>query len=253
MSLKSLAIALFTTVVAAGAGAAETPADFDKAVHDYLLGHPEVLREMNQKLQEQDAAQRQKQMKAALTEVRDGLIAAVGEPAIGAVDADVTIVEFFDTECPFCKRIAPDLDRLAQADPHVRIVFRDFPILGVGSVIAAKAALASIQQNRYAEFHRALMADTTPEHQLDEKRVFAIAEALPLDLAKLKADMAPALDQRIAANRALAAKLAITGTPGLIFLGRTPDDDYISPGVMSFEAMTARLALMRHIAPIAAK
>jgi len=223
--------------------------DVDNEIRNYLLNHPELIRELQNKLQAQEAEARAKAMKVALAEVRNGLVAATGEAVAGGADADVTIVEFYDVECPFCKALAPDLERLIKEDTHVKIVFREFPILGAGSTSAAKAEIASQNQGRFEAFHNALMADKTPEHSLDEKHIFDIAKSTGLDVEKLKADIAaPTVDQRIAANREVAAKLSITGTPGLLFIGKNPVNDSVVPGILTFDALKAKIAEVRQIA-----
>jgi len=220
--------------------------DFGKAVHDYLLAHPEVLREMNSKLAEKDQVERQVRFKQALPEIREQFLAADQQAVSGNPKGDITIVEFYDVECPFCKALTPDLDRLVRDDQFIRIVYREFPILGEMSEVGAKAEIAAEKQGLYGKFHALLMADRTPEHQLSEARIFDLAASTGLDVARLKRDMLdPEVNKRIEANKAQAAKLTISGTPGLVFLGPGSDESYLSPGIMGADAMKAKLAELR--------
>lgn len=220
--------------------------DRDAAMHDYLIAHPELLREMSAKLMEKDRADRQTQFLRALPEFREGFLAADQQAVSGNPKGDITIVEFYDVECPFCKALTPELDRLVKDDQFVRVVYREFPILGPVSVIGAKAEIASEKQGLYEKFHAALMADPTAEHQLDEKHIVDLAGSVGINVTQLKRDMnAPEIDQRIAANKSDAEKLAISGTPGLIFLGPGNKKNYLSVQGMRYEEMKAKLAELR--------
>ena len=216
------------------------------AVHDYLLTHPEILKEMSAKLIEKDQADREAKFKQALPEIRGQFLLSDQQAMSGNPKGDITIVEFYDVECPFCKALTPELDRLVKDDGFVRVVYREFPILGPASVIGAKAEIAAEKQGLYGKLHAALMADHTPEHQLDEKHIFDLAGSAGLDVARLKRDMEdPEVAKRIEANEADAAKLAISGTPGLVFLGPQNKQNYMSARGMGYEEMKARLAELR--------
>lgn len=216
-------------------------ANLDTAIHDYLVHrHPEVLMEASQALRQRQQAAQAAAAKQALASNKDAIYHNTADPVVGNPAGDVTVVEFFDAECPYCKMVAPDLARLYGADKGVRVVFKEDPILGPMSVTAAKAALAARKQGKYEAFHNALMWDKTPEHQLTEPHIFEIAQSVHLDLAELKRDMAsPEIDAQIAANIALAHKLGITGTPGLII------GDQLVPGAIRFEALKQAVAEAR--------
>jgi protein-disulfide isomerase len=239
-------VAAGLAVLIATAGCASEPAvpvddaGFGKRVHDYLLANPEVVAEANQALQAKQQAAQREQTRQALAKNRDGLFADGTDPMVGNPSGDITVVEFFDNECPYCKKLAPDLAKLAAADPGVRVVYKEFPILGPGSTTAAKAALAAARQGKYAAFHDALMADHTPEHQLALPRILEIANALDIDTTRLQADMeAPEIGAKIAANIALARALGITGTPGLII------GDKVMPGAVPYQVMADAVAQVR--------
>lgn len=211
--------------------------DFEPLLKAYLDDHPEIVAEMSQKLRVKQAAERQAKGQQALAESRAELFEEASDPVLGNPSGDVTVVEFFDNECPFCKKLSPTLEQLMAKDSGVRVVLKEYPILGPGSETAAKYALAALRQGKYAEFHGALMADKTPEHQLAEPRILEIAASAGLDVARLKKDaVAPDIAGRIDLNRTLARKLTITGTPGLVVGGK------IESGALSLEALQQAVA-----------
>jgi protein-disulfide isomerase len=123
-------------------------------------------------------------------------------------------VEFFDYNCPYCRKVAPTVVELEEADPDLRLVYKEFPILGPGSQFAARAALAATKQGKYLPFHAALMQAT---EQVTEQSVMEIARAVGLDTEQLTADMqAPAIEDAITRNLRLANALGINGTPSFV-------------------------------------
>ena len=211
-----------------------------EAVHKALIEHPEWLQEMSEALQHKQQAQRDAQLKRAIAANRESLHGLKDDPIVGAADGDVTIVEFFDYQCPFCKRLAPEVEKLIKTDSRVRVVYKEFPILDPASAIAAKAALAAQAQDKYEAFHNALLADTTKEHELTEVHIVEVAKTVGIDVDRLKADMAkPELDAQIAANRQLAQSIGITGTPGLII------DDGLVPGALPYDRLVQLVAQQR--------
>src|SRR4029453_16210905 len=127
---------------------------------------------------------------------------------------DVTLVEFFDYNCPYCRKGAPPIVELEQSDRDLRLVYKEFPILGPGSQFAARAALASRKQRKYVRFHNALMQ---AKQQGTEETVIEIAHAVGLDTKRLKQDMQdPAIQDAITRNLQLANALGITGTPSFV-------------------------------------
>jgi protein-disulfide isomerase len=150
-------------------------------------------------------------------------------PVLANPDGDVTIVEFFDYNCPYCRRAVPAVEGLIEADPGIRLVYREWPILGEGSVFAARAALAARQQGFYEEFHWALMG---MNGRAEERSVLRIAEEVGLDIDQLRADMeAPEVAEHIETSIRLADLLGITGTPTFI-LG-----DNLVPGAVEQEVL----------------
>ena len=201
----------------------------DQAIHDYLMNHPEVVLDAlkaGQQKSEQEAAARTRRligdMHKQLVENPDDLVA--GNPK-----ATATIVEFFDYRCPYCKEIEPTLDALLHDDPKLRIVYKEFPVLGEPSVFAAHVALAARRQGKYAEFHRAMMA---AKGTIDDAVVLKVAASVGLDVDKIKSDMSAADIKRIIeANYDAAAALNIEGTPALIV------GDKLYPGAIDIDRL----------------
>ena len=119
--------------------------------------NPQIVMEAVAILEAQEDARKADQSVALLSSRRDVLERDPNAPVLGNVDGDVTIVEFFDYNCPYCKRVKPEIQALMAADPDIRLVYREWPILGEGSVFAARAALAARNQGKYEEFHWAMM------------------------------------------------------------------------------------------------
>jgi protein-disulfide isomerase len=135
-------------------------------------------------------------------------------PVLGDPHGDVTIVEFFDYACSYCKAIEPRLQSALRADPHVKLILKEFPILTPESLIAARASLASVRQHKYRQFHEALMAY---RGAWGEEAIFSTAQRVGLDVARLRRDMAAAsIGNEIIGNFNLARGLRIFQTPGFV-------------------------------------
>ena len=141
-------------------------------VAEALRENPELVLEALQALEQRQAEAEAKAALSALSAERSTLERDSNAPVLGNPDGDVTVVEFFDYNCPYCKQAAPEVDALLQADKNVRLVLREWPILSEGSAFAARAALASRAQGKYAEFHEALM---TMRGKLEAETVLRIA------------------------------------------------------------------------------
>ncbi len=186
--------------------------EFERRFHNYLLAHPEVVGEAIHRLEAQQRQQEAARERAALNSHADQVFRNPSDPVGGNPNGDVTLVEFFDYHCPYCKQMVSVLTQAEDADPQLRIVYKEYPILGPGSVIAAKAALAANQQGKYVAFHRALYE---LRGSLDESKVLEVAKIGGLDVERLKVDMqAPEISARIGQNIELAQTLGISGTPG---------------------------------------
>jgi protein-disulfide isomerase len=188
--------------------------EIEKIVHDYLVQHPEVIREAIQALQAREEEDKSAVRDQAVVANKDALYADPGSPVAGNPVGDVTVVEFFDYHCPYCKAVAAPLDQLLKEDKGVRLVLKEFPILGEDSLLAAHAALASVPQGKYWQFHQALM-----EHrgQFDMEVIKTIAAKVGIDPAQLEADMGKQpIEPLISANHKLAQTLDISATPTFI-------------------------------------
>lgn len=170
----------------------------------------EALRTLDQRQADADAA---KAAEVLQTE-RAALEGDPNAPVIGNPAGDVTIVEFFDYNCPYCRKAMPELTALLQADKNIRLVLREWPILSEGSDFAARAALAARSQGKYAELHKALFA---MRGKPDAKSVLRTAKDLGLDIDKLQVDMkAPEVEEHIATSKRLTAALGFNGTPSFV-------------------------------------
>ncbi|SMH26153.1 DsbA family protein [Mesorhizobium australicum] len=188
--------------------------EFEQRVRDYLLAHPEAVVEA---LQAYDARQKQAQedaAKAALTARAEEIFRDPASPVGGNVEGSVTLVEFFDYNCPYCRQMMPVMEQAVAADPQLRIAYKEFPILGPDSVFAAKAALAANLQGGYAKFHKALFE---VKSRITEAVVLKVAANVGLDVERLKTDMeGTAIRDTVDRNLQLAQDLGITGTPVFI-------------------------------------
>lgn len=209
----------------------------EQIIHDYLLKNPEILLEA---LQAAEAKQTQDQRAAARTAIaakRDELLSDPSAPSAGNPTGDVTIVEFFDYRCPYCKKVAPSLEALLKEDPKLRIVYKEFPILGSESTFAAHVAFAANKQGKYQPFHSAMMAATG---QITEEVVLKTAADIGLDIATVKSDMkAPEIDEIIKRNYDLANALGIHGTPSFII------GDTLVPGAVELATLRQMVAAAR--------
>jgi protein-disulfide isomerase len=211
--------------------------EFEQRVRDFLLEHPEVIMEALQILQERQRAAEAEDLKRTIAERSQEILNDPDAPVGGNPRGDVTLVEFFDYNCPYCRGVAPTVVELEEADPDLRLVYKEFPILGPGSQFAARAALASRKQGKYVPFHKALMQAA---EQVTEQSVMEIARAVGLDTEQLTADMrAPAIQDAIARNLRLANALGITGTPSFV-IGQE-----VVPGAADFRTLQGSVARAR--------
>lgn len=245
-SFAALAILAASLAVATPpAGAAEpalTPAQtkaVEDVVHNYLREHPEVLLEAIQALRDKQAAAEQARQRKALTSNRAELEKDTRSPVAGNPSGDVTIVEFFDYRCTYCKRVSPSLQKLVKSDKNVRFVFKEFPVLGPESVFASRVALAAwhLEPKKYEGLHYALM---DARGALTQAKVMDIAASAGYAPDALRAKMSdPEVDQVITRNHQLAQKLGITGTPAFII------GDHLVPGAIDLDTLRALVARAR--------
>ena len=191
------------------------PADeFDQRVRDYILNNPEVIVAAVRQLQARQQTSQVNEVQATLKARADEVFRDPDSPVGGNPDGDVTLVEFFDYNCPYCRRVVPVMNEAEAEDADLRIVYKEFPILGPNSLFAAKAALAAHRQGRYLAFHKALMEANAVA---DQSRVLEVAAEVGLDIDRLRVDMEdPAIRAVIDRNFELARALRINGTPGFV-------------------------------------
>jgi protein-disulfide isomerase len=218
----ALAASFSLTVPAATVSAADAPpvSDAERAriegvVHDYLMKHPEVIIDAVQAYQDNQQAAKDKAAKEELAKRSGDLLHDPATQVLGNAGSDCSIVEFFDNQCPYCQANEPEIQKLLKQDTRVKLVLKEFPILGPVSLVASKAALASVKQGKYAEFHEALLSHKG--HYDKAQVVDDIAKTVGLDLDKLHKDMdSPEIQAELDKNLDLGRALNIDGTPGFV-------------------------------------
>jgi protein-disulfide isomerase len=217
-----------------------TPAqqeELQKLVRTYLVQHPEILREMATALDVKDKKTEVETRANVLSTNAKDIFHNAGDAIAGNDKGDVTVVEFMDYNCGWCKKSVKEMQSIVGSDKKVRVVMKEFPIFGEGSEYAAKAAMASVKQGKYWEFHQALFAT---EGKVTVQSTDATAKSIGIDLAKMKADMKdPAIAATMAKNQQLASALLITGTPGFIV------DGTLFPGYEQKDVLMAAIAGVR--------
>ena len=204
-------------------------AEIRALVRDYLLDNPEVIAEALTVLQARQMAEEEQTQREQLALLEDEVFRSVGSPTMGNPEGDVTLVEFFDYNCGYCKRVLDSVFQLAEEDSGLRVVFKELPILAPSSLTAARAALAAREQDRYVEYHNALMGH---RGALSDDVIFRIAEDVGLDVDRLRQDMeSEAVQEEIAANMALAERIGIRGTPAFII------GDQVIPGAVGLDTL----------------
>jgi len=187
-------------------------------VREYLLEQPEIIEEAIRELQARQQADRMARTRDALAANRTALVDHPMSPVSGNPDGDVTLVEFFDYQCGYCKRSLGTVVELIESDPELRIVWKDFPVLGEVSTFAALASMAAQKQGLYLEFHKALMGASG---RLTEESVMETASRVGLDVERLQQDMAdPEIVAYLQDTQRLAEELGIGGTPAFV-IGNT--------------------------------
>jgi protein-disulfide isomerase len=204
-------------------------AEIEAVVRDTILDHPELIPEAMQRLQD-------RQTSKVIAANKDAIFTPVGSAWAGNPDADLTIVEYFDYNCGFCRASLPTIDALLKSDPNLKIVFRELPVLSEESAVAAKLSLAAAKAGKFGAFHEALYAGGP----LTSASMAAAARTAGLDPEQLRQKAeAPAIEDAIRANIALAGPLGISGTPAWVI------GDHVVSGAMSLEQMQAAIAEAR--------
>jgi protein-disulfide isomerase len=223
---KKIALVLLALfLVAPGALKAAEPASFTDAqktelrnlMKDYIKDNPDLI---VQALQAYQQKQEDEIRAMAENRIKDNVEAVTGKhlPSVGPENADVTVTEFYDYNCGYCKHATEDILKIIEKDKNVRFVFIDLAVLGPASEMAAHWSHASHRQGKFFEFHTALMKNNEPR---TDENLAKIAKQVGLDVDKLRLDAtSPEIQQDVAKNRQLASELQIQGTPGFIINGK---------------------------------
>ena len=212
-------------------------AEIVEVVRAALKTDPTILRDAIAVLQEEDAKAQQAAARTVIGDLGDALTRAPGDPIDGNPQGDVTLVEFFDVRCPYCRRMQPVMADLLRSDHNLRVVYKDIPILGPASLLGAKALLAAQKQGGYLTLKAALMSGP-PDINTDTLR--SATAKTGLDWDRLQQDMAdPSVQQRLDANLRMARRLDIEGTPAYVIGAR------MLPGALSVAELQAAIAEAR--------
>lgn len=207
------------------------------AVAEALRSNPEMIVEALQAMQARQGQMEQMRANQAVAANRARLEHDGNSYVGGNPRGDVTLVEFYDYRCPYCREAQATVNALIKADPNLRVVYKEFPILGPQSLIAARAAVAARNSSYYPAFHDALMTAPSP---LTEDAVLKIAGSVGINVSALQLEMTLLdIDQIIAANHALAKDIGINGTPAFVM------GDVMVPGVVSLSELQRMIADLR--------
>lgn len=211
--------------------------EIEDIVRQYILDNPEIIAEAITRLRARDRIAREDTQRRALKDNAARIYSNPLTPEMGNANGDVTVVEFFDYQCGFCKRVFPVFMKVIKSDQNLRVLMKELPVLGPVSRFAARASAASKMQGKFFEYHVALME---LRGRLTEQRVIKTAGAVGLDVKQLVKDMAdPAIDRYIEDTLELAQALGINGTPAFLF------GDKMVPGAIEEKRMRALIAAER--------
>ncbi|CAA6603585.1 conserved exported hypothetical protein [Rhodospirillaceae bacterium LM-1] len=237
---KMLASLLLAASISLPAAAADNTLSLKQAqevrkiVREMLMENPELIADAIQALEEKQRLATEAESKKALTDRKKDVYEDANSPVGGNPKGDVTLVEFFDYRCGYCKSVHDVVMRVVKDDGKVKLIFKEFPILGAESVFASKAALAAAKQKKYVEFQDAMMRH---KGAYNEESVMELAKSVGLDPVRLKKDMAgDDIVKMLKANMDLAESLGIRGTPGFVM------GDNIIPGALPEASLRQWLA-----------
>ena len=237
LSLTAVVCLSLVATPAAAAGSALTKEQVQGMIHDYIMENPRVIMESVDNYQKKMMADREAHATEDVKKNKGMLTQDADSPEAGNSKGDVTVVEFFDYNCHYCKGALPAVQSLIDKDKKVRVVFKEFPILGPTSETAAKWALAANKQKKYFEFHTAMMNN---KERIDDALLEKVAKDVGMDVDKAKADLSsPEIMAELSKTRSLAEQLDINGTPAFII------GDDISRGAISEDAMEQKIKTIR--------
>jgi len=221
-----LAVAAFAALLtvslplAARADEFSTPqrSEIERIVREYLVSHPEVLQEAMAELDKRQTAAEEAKHKAAIQQYSKALFSSPRQVVLGNPNGNVTFVEFFDYNCGYCKHAMSDMLTLLKDDPKLKVVLKEFPVLGPGSVEAARVAVAVRMQDKtgqkYLEFHKELLGG---RGAADKARALAVAKSVGMDMARIEKDMDSAeVKATMEENFKIAEALGLNGTPSYV-------------------------------------
>ena len=215
--------------------------EIETIIREYLIRHPEVLQEAIAELEKKQAADDAEKKQAAVKDNAAVIFNSPRQVTVGNAKGDVTFVEFFDYNCGYCKRAMADMFDLLKNDPKLKVVLKEFPVLGPGSVEAARVAIAAHMQDKsgkkYLDFHQRLLGG---RGQADKARALAAAKEAGFDVARIERDMAsPEVRTTIEENLQLAEKLGLNGTPSYVI------GDNIVIGAVGLDALREKVNTAR--------
>jgi len=213
--------------------------DIERIVHDYLVAHPEVLQEAMSELEKRQQAADTEKHKAAVKAHAKALFDSPDQVVLGNPNGNVTFVEFFDYNCGYCKRAMSDMLTLMKDDPKLKVVLKEFPVLGPGSVEAARVAVAvrMLAPKKYLEFHTKLLGG---RGHADGARALAVAKDIGLDMDRLQKDMkSPEVQKTLQQDFKLAEALGLNGTPSYVI------GDDVVVGAIGLHGLQAKINTAR--------
>jgi len=243
MRLAGAAAAALLMLAPAAAQEFSTPqkSEIERIIKDYIISHPEVLQEAIAELDKRQAAAEAEKAKSAVASNAETIFNSSRQVVLGNAKGDVTLVEFFDYNCGFCKRAMADMQELLKDDPKLKVVLKEFPVLGPGSVEAAKVAVAVRMQDKtgkkYLDFHLKLLGG---RGQADKARALAVAKEVGMDMARLDKDMASdEVKVSLEESLKLAETLGLNGTPSYIV------GSDVVVGAVGLDALRSKVAQAR--------
>ncbi len=239
IAAAALAVLTFAAEPAHAEMSAEQKAEMGPVIRDYLLANPEVLEQAFEVLQQRRADEAALAQTKAIEENKSRIFASDHQMVLGNPDGAITMVEFFDYNCGYCKRALTDMTALLAANPDLRIVLKEFPILSEGSAEAARVSVAvkDIAPERYLDFHQALLSRPGPA---DASKAIEVAGDLGLDTEALKkAAGAESVQQNLQEVLELAGVLGISGTPSYVI------GTELVPGAVGYDSLQSKVSAAR--------
>jgi protein-disulfide isomerase len=251
LSLRFLAPALVAAAFVAPAPASaqsfsdQQRTEIQKIIREYLLANPDVLEEVSAELNKRQAVAEAAKQASAVKKHSDALFNSPRGVVVGNREGDVNFVEFFDYNCGYCKRAMTDMMDLMKADPKVRVVLKEFPVLGQGSVEAAQVGVAVRMQDpsgkKYLDFHQKLL---NSRGQIDKAKAISAAKESGLDMARLEKDMAsPEVKATLEENFKMAEDIGLNGTPSYVI------GQQVVVGAVGLDQLKEKIAAARRTQP----